>query len=141
MTKHINFLGYSTWISSESDHKESMLVREQNQSLYSPGLIAIYSFLVPSIGIILYGINLHRTDEHLKGGVLIIISCSFIFLSMFTVGHNAQMILIARTFSTLVALSLYQLEKPYFNKAMRNGFHKASWWPPLIGVFLILVIS
>lgn len=141
MTKHINFLGYSTWISSESNHKESILVREHNQSLYSPSVLAGYSFLVPSIGIILYGINLYRRDEQLKGRVFIIVSCSFIFLSIFIARRNTQMMFISNFFSTLIALSLYQLEKPYFNRAMRNGFHKASWWPPLIGILLMLAIS
>jgi hypothetical protein len=141
MARHINFLGYSTWIFSECDHEESMLIRDHNQSLYSPGVLAVYSFLAPSIGIILYGINLYRRDEQLKGRAFIIISCSFIFLSIFVARHHAQMIFITKTFSTLVALSLYQLEKPYFNRAIRNGFHKASWWPPLIGILLMLVIS
>jgi Na+(H+)/acetate symporter ActP len=136
MAKHINFLGYSTWISNERDHEESILIRGHNQFLYSPGVLAVYSFLVPSIGVILYGINLYRRDEQLKGRAFIITSCGFMFLSIFFSRHNAQTIFIVKTFSLLVALSLYQLEKPHFNRAMRNGFQKARWWPPLIGILI-----
>jgi hypothetical protein len=141
MAKHINFLGYSTWIPSERDHEESMLVRWHNQFLYSPRVLAVYSFLVPSIGVILYGINLYRRDEQLKGKAFIIISCGFIFLSIFFSRYNARTILIVKTFSPLVALSLYQLEKSHFNTAMRNGSQKARWWPPLIGILLLIVVS
>jgi hypothetical protein len=138
MGKHINFLGYSIWIPGKADHEGSRKIQGSGQLLYSPGALAGYSLLSPSIGTILYGMNLCRRDEHLKGRFFIALSFIFIFLSIFFAKRGHQTLFL---YDILVASSLYQLEKTLFDRAMRNGFLRARWWPPLIGILILLIIA
>jgi hypothetical protein len=137
MGKHINILGYSLWLSGEAADQGSKVSREPEQSLYSPSALAGYALLSPGIAMILYGMNLYRRDEQLKGKCFIVLSCIFVFLNV-VVKQSRQPLFL---FSTLIALSLYQIEKPHFDRAIRDGFHKARWWPPLIGTLVLLAIT
>jgi hypothetical protein len=137
MGKHINVLGYSIWISTKTD-REAGRPQGEGQSLYSPGVLASYSLLNPSFGTVLYGMNLLRRNESIKGIGFIVISCGFMVFSILVAGHSNQRIVLI---NVLVALSLYQLERHEFDAAIRNGFCRARWWPPLIGVVIVLFIA
>ena len=136
MSKHINIFGYGIWIPSQAD-RETERIQGRGQSLYGPGVLAGYSLLNPSFGTLLYGMNLLRRDEAVKGISFIVVSCLFVIISIFLFAPGNQ-----KTFfiNTLVALSLYQSERPKFDAAIRNGFRRARWWPPLIGIVVLLVI-
>jgi hypothetical protein len=137
MGKHINVLGYSIWIPGQAD-REAERLQGRGQSLYSPGVLAGYGFLNPSIGTLLYGINLLRRNESIKGIGFIVISCAFVLISILMAGRGNQGVFIN---NLLFALSLYQLEQYTFDSAIRNGFRRARWWPPLIGVEILFLVS
>ena len=137
MGKHINFLGYSIWIFNQVDREVERL-QGRGQSLYSPGILASYSLLNPSFGTLLYGMNLLRRNEAIKGISFIVISCTFVIFSILMAGRGNQKSLLI---NVLVALSLYQLERHRFDVAIRNGFRRARWWPPLIGVAILLFVD
>ena len=137
MGKHINILGYSIWIPDQAD-REAERLQGRGQSLYSPSVLAGYGLLNPSFGTLLYGINLLRRNESLKGIGFILISCAFVLLSILMAGRGNQRLFLI---NVLVALSLYQLERHTFDAAIRNGFCRARWWPPLIGVVILFLVS
>jgi hypothetical protein len=137
MGKHINVLGYSIWIPNQAD-REAERLQGRGQSLYSPGILAGYSLLSPSFGTLLYGMNLLRRNEAIKGIGFIVISCALMIFNILMAGRGNQKLFLI---NVLVALSLYQIERHKFDAAIRNGFRRARWWLPLIGVVILLFVS
>ncbi len=109
--------------------------------LYSPGILAAYClFTNLFIGIILYGINISRRSYLWRGRVLIILS-GLVLLSKLILDDPTP-VRLRFLLNALVALNLYKIEKPRFQRALRHGYRQAKWWLPLIwiGVAVIMLI-
>jgi hypothetical protein len=142
MVQHINFLGCSTWVARAQEKGAAFLTATRNHrlnSIYSPIVLASYSFLFsPLIGLSLYGINLSRRGDKLKGWIFLILSVALICLGLLgTKNNNSPLPL----FNILTAISLYQSEQPHFDRAIRQGAPTARWGPPLVGVLLCLCLG
>ncbi len=138
MIKHINFFGYSLWISDETQQEFDEEVSSR-KALYSPGVLAAYCiFTNLFVAIILYGINIFRRGYLGRGRVLIAWSGLLLVASVFVPILN-QLSTVRSGFllNILVALSLYRVEKPHFQRAIRNGSKQARWWLPLIWIGVI----
>ena len=141
MGKQINVLGWSIW-SQEFGHHRSTSERFVGKAFYSPGVIAGYCmFISLFIGTILYGINLFRRGQVRKGSVLILLAS--VPIVVITVFH--PFIVLGSSWlgmlSGLVALNLYTFERPHFQRVLLHGGQCAKWWPPLIGISVIALLS
>jgi hypothetical protein len=136
MGKHISFLGYSIWVQDDNDNG-NVSSNGQFEYLYSPLTLAAYSILSSAgVGCILYGINLSRRDEKLKGYVFVGLAILFLMFTVF-VAIRSQPVLL----NILFGVSLYQIERQPFDRSVRRGFQRAKWWPPLFGVLLLVLVS
>lgn len=139
MGKHINFLGYTLWVSDGEKQLPGKTVSSR-QRFYSPSVLATYSIISNfSVGIFLYSINLSRRGYLWRGRVLAILSMLFLGFLIF------QGFFVASTYrlgllNVLVAAMLYGSEKPHFDRAIRNGSKPARWWLPLILIAVIVTI-
>jgi hypothetical protein len=148
MGKHINLMGYSLWISDDTQQESDEEI-SSSQPLYSPGVIAAYCiFTSLFVGIILYGINLSRRGYLWRGRVLIASSGSILAASLLPpILDSFSMTLSQSKFLLhgLVALSLYKAEERHFQRSIRNGNPQARWWLPLIwlgvGVIAVLLLE
>ena len=139
MVKQINFFGYSLWI-SDYTQQESEKELSSSQPLYSPGVLAVYCIFTNLFaGMILYGINIFRRGYIRRGRVFIAWSGLLLVASVFVPILN-QLSTVRSGFllNVLVALSLYTVEKPHFQRAIRNGSKQARWWLPLIWIGVIV---
>ena len=136
MSKYINLLGYSLWVPSVSD--EANDESAPTAPLYSPAAIAIHTLIFGLFfGLALYGVNLNRRGERRKGRVFVMGSFALIILSLVLVQPYAPELAFL---SGLVAFTLYRLEKPHFDYAIRHGGLKARWWlPTLFGIGLLFL--
>lgn len=141
MDKHINFVGYSIWI---SDGREQMPpeVLSSPHRLYSPGVLAAYCVFTDfAIGTVLYGINVFRRGYVWRGSLLAILSVLFLIVRVFVSTTNGYPLARSELFlNALVAICLYKIEKPFFNRAIRNGGRQARWWLPLVWIVAIASI-
>lgn len=139
MGKHINFLGYSLWI-SDAPQQGSNEEISANKPLYSPAVLAAYCiFTNLFVGIILYGINIFRRGYVWRGRVLIALSSLILVASVLVpIVDSLSMSRAQFVLNALVALSLYAVEKPHFQRAIRNGSKHARWWLPLILIGVIV---
>jgi hypothetical protein len=138
MGNHINFMGYSLW-TSDTTPQESDPERAASKPLYSPIVLAAYSMIFNLfVGIILYGINISRRGYVGRGRVLIVLS-GLILVTTALVPTNLLSTVQQSKFllNGLVGLSLYAVEKPHFQRAIRNGDQQARWWLPLIWVGIL----
>ncbi|MBE9041876.1 hypothetical protein IQ235_13915 [Oscillatoriales cyanobacterium LEGE 11467] len=140
MSKHINLLGYSLWVESP---KNGTLDRiSPVQPLYSPTVLAAYSFIVNLFsGCLLYGVNLSRRGKKRQGRLFVLISGMGLFLSLWnaTLHGNRQEPLVF-LFDGFIVISLYRMEKPHFEREVRRGCQIARWWPPFIWIILTFTI-
>ena len=141
MTKHINFCGFSLWTSDElrQGTNEELFPKKR---FYSPGVLAAYCIFIDLfVGFILYGINISRRGYFWKGKLLIILSVLLLMVRVFVSILLSEKLPITKLFFLLtapIALNLYILEKPHFQRAMRHGSQQARWWLPLIWVAVIV---
>jgi hypothetical protein len=89
MGKHINFLGYTLWVSDDGKQLPSETVSSR-QRFYSAGVLATYSITSNfSVGIFLYSMNLSRRGYLWRGRVLAILSILFLgFLILLRMAHT-----------------------------------------------------
>ena len=143
MSKHINFFGYTLWVSDDRKQPPDEAV-PLSRCFYSPGVLASYCIVSNfSVGIFLYSINLARRGYVWRGRLLAILSALFlislVFRNLFagSLFELRSQLLI----NGLVAATLYGTEKSHFDRAMRNGGKPARWWMPLIWIGIIVVIE
>ena len=143
MSKHINFLGYTLWVSDDRKQPPDEAVY-LSRCFYSPGVLAAYCLVSNfSVGIFLYSINLSRRGYVWRGRLLAILSASFLiclacrdFLADNFFEYRSRLLI-----NMLVAIALYGSEKSHFDRAMRNGAKPARWWMPSIWLAIIVVIQ
>lgn len=143
MSKHINFLGYTLWVSDDRKQLPDEAVY-LSRCFYSPGVLAAYCLVSNfSVGIFLYSINLSRRGYVWRGRLLAILSASFLiclacrdFLADNFFEYRSRLLI-----NMLVAIALYGSEKSHFDRAMRNGAKPARWWMPSIWIAIIVVIQ
>lgn len=139
MSKHINLFGYSLWIADEilqeSEDKLSPI-----KPLYSPSALAAYCiFTNLFIGIILYGINIYRRGYLWRGRLFIALSGLILLFSIFVPTMSQfQTIRSGLLLNGPVAISIYTVEKPHFQRVIRHGGKRARWWLPLIWIVSIV---
>jgi len=130
MSNHLNFLGISIWVPSHNAPEWDQV--SQPGKLYQPSIIATYSAFDFSIGLILYGINLGRREHYWRGRLLIFLSGLLLIFNLIVssslTDYKSPLYSFANWF---VAIHLYLLEKPYFKRAVREGWQSARWWIPL----------
>ena len=137
MRKHLNFLGFSLWIPDEINLNSREVAL--NKPLYSPSILAAYCILCNlAVGIFLYSLNISRRGDRTRGRLFAALSGVLILLYLLipTSSRFARSLL-----NVLAGISLYQCEKPYFDKARRNGAKQARWWPPFLWIVALISIS
>lgn len=136
MSNYINVFGYSLWIPSLSNQGNTEPI--PRAPIYSPLAIALHTLVFgPFFGLILYGLNLTRRGEQRRGQAFMWGATALIALSLVSFPANLSGLVVL---SGLVALTLYQLEKPHFDHAMLHGAHKALWlWPTMAGIALLIL--
>lgn len=134
MNRHVNFLGTSVWVSSDSETVSSRRFRLALKPTYSPLTLAAYSvFAGFLVAVALYGMNLSRRGYVWTGRLLTVASSVVPALSLLLpYSENASSFFWLGLFNGIVAVHLYKLETPYFRQVMRNGGRRARWWLPLI---------
>ncbi len=112
----------------------------QSRSLYSPTTIFIYSVVgVLGTGVVLYGLNLFRRGQKVVGVIFCTIGAlAFLGVCMLVVlgvrGSSSSALLVL-----VLAATLFNLEKGPYERAIKNGYGRAKWWPPL--VFAVVAIA
>jgi hypothetical protein len=143
MGKHINFFGYTFWVSDDGKQPPDQVV-PLSRYFYSPGVLATYCIVSNfSVGIFLYSINLSRRGSVWLGRLLGILSALFLIFLVFR-GVVAGGFFEMRSrllINGLVAANLYGTEKPHFDRAMQNGGRPARWWVPLIWIGILMAIQ
>jgi hypothetical protein len=143
MGKHINFFGYTLWVSDDRKQPPDEAV-PLGRCFYSPGVLATYCIVSNfSVGIFLYSINLSRRGYVWRGRLLAILSASFLIFLVFRDLFTGSFFELRSSFliNVLVAATLYGAEKSHFDRATRNGGKPARWWMPLIWIAIIVVIQ
>jgi len=141
MGKHINFVGYSLWISDDNEQTPTEVL-SSTHPLYSPGVLAAYCIFTNfAVGTLLYSINVFRRGYLWRGSLLAILSVLFLIARVFVSTANGYALARSEVFlNALVAICLYKIEKPFFNRAIRNGGRQARWWLPLVWIVAIASI-
>jgi hypothetical protein len=122
MGKHINFVGYSLWISDDREQTPTEVL-SSTRPLYSPGVLAAYCIFTNfAVGTLLYGINVFRRGYLWRGSLLAILSVLFLIVEVFVSTSNGRALPRSGILlNTLVAICLYKIEKPFFSRSIRNG--------------------
>jgi hypothetical protein len=118
----------------------------QSGNLYSPTTIFIYTVVgVIGTGIVLYGLNLFRRGQKAVGVTFLTIG-ALAFL-----GVCAVVVLVVRGSSSSVLLvlvlaaALFKSEEGPYQRAIKIGYGRAKWWPPLViavvAIIVVLVIA
>ena len=112
------------------------------QPLYSPKVLAAYSLIVNLfLGCILYGVNLSRRGKKWQGRLFVLLSGIGLFLSLLiAIFDGDSQTSLVFLFNGLVAISLYRIEKPHFERAICPPWRIARWWLPLIWIILSIAI-
>lgn len=145
MSKQINFLGYSVWVVDDTE-QHSGEDSSTTRPLYSPGTIAAYCFFTNLfVGTLLYGINISRRGDRRRGRLIVILSALLLVshLAIFSLNRHPtgwSALLLNPLVNSLVAIHLYQVETPNFNRAIRHGSQQAKWWFPLIWIVVAVII-
>ena len=143
MGKHINFLGYTLWVSDDRNQPPDTAV-PLSRCFYSPGVLATYCIVSNfSVGVFLYSINLYRRGYVWRGRLLAILSASSLISLVFRDLLAGSLFELRSRFliNGLVAATLYGTEKSHFDRAIRNGGKPARWWMPSICIAIIVVIQ
>ena len=143
MSKHINFLGYTLWVSDDRKQPPDEAV-SLSRCFYSPGVLAAYCLVSNfSVGIFLYSISLSRRGYVWRGRLLAILSGSFLICLAFrdVFADNLFEYRSRLLINALIAIALYGSEKSHFDRAMRNGGKPGRWWMPSIWIAIIVVIQ
>ncbi len=141
MSKHINFFGYSLWISDGKEETPIELL-SSTRPFYSPSVLAAYCIFTNfAVGTLLYGINVSRRGYLWRGSLLALLSVLFLMVKVFVSTSNRYAIAQSGILlNALVAICLYKIEKPSFDRAIRNGGKQARWWLPLVWIVAIASI-
>lgn len=132
MSKHLNFLGLSVWVPEHSATEWNQ--RLQPGVLYQPSVIAAYSVLAGwPVGLLLYGMNQFWRGHRQRGQFLMALSglCWILLLGSSSSAVLGLLPQLFSLFSPLISLYFNLLEKPYFRRAIGEGWRPARWWPPL----------
>jgi hypothetical protein len=143
MSKHINFFGYTLWVSDDRKQPPDEAV-SLNRCFYSPGVLAAYCIVSNfSVGVFLYSINLYRRGYVWRGRLLAMLSALFLISLVFRELFGGRFLewRLRLLINWLVAATLYGTEKSHFDRAIRNGGKPARWWIPLICIGIIAVIE
>ena len=136
MSSYVNVFGYSLWMPNLSDEENTELI--PFGPIYSPLAIALHTLVFgPFFGLLLYGMNLMRRGEHLRGRAFAAGAVLLTAASLVLIGVNISGFILL---NGLVAITLYQLEKPHFDYAILHGAHMARWWlPTMVGIALLIL--
>jgi len=102
--------------------------------VYSPRLLAICSVVANApLAIFLYGINITRRGSKTAGIILKTISAlAIVFMTIASAFETRMKSVHFMLFGIAVGMTLFNIEKPHYKKAISQGAMPAPWWPPFL---------